>query len=68
MNTLYELNYMDTVIKKITEPYRQPIEPAMGYLLIWESCYSKGRENRLNSLGWLFANEYYRAILDGEGL
>ena len=61
---LYELNYMDNVIKQLSELKVRPVEPACIDVYVWKEAYDD--TGKPDSVFWLFANEYYRMKLEGK--
>ena len=67
MNIQDELLYIDKVIRKLSSRDKlMAIEPDIGHVLMWEELYTKSHYKTLSSLGSLFANEYYRMMLEGK--
>jgi len=64
---LYELNYMDNVLKRLSKPKREPIRTNIHNEVKWSNAYHHaGWFMPETSTDWLFANEYYRMTLEGK--
>ena len=62
---LNELNYMDNVIHKLNRlSIRRKAEPNINHLARWELCYKGITGYTDENVTNLFANEYYRMMLD----